>query len=70
MPLYEYQCKDCGDEFEKKVLFSEANHVQDCPTCKSLNTRKKISKIAFRGATLGGMSISSSNNCGTSGGFS
>jgi putative FmdB family regulatory protein len=70
MPLYEYQCNDCGEEFEKMVRFSEANHSPICPSCQSQDTSKKISKIASFGGSLGGTSASTGSNCGSSGGFS
>lgn len=70
MPLYEYQCNDCGEEFEKMVPFSQANQSQPCPFCQSQDTRKKISTIAFRGNSLSMTSVSTSDSCGSRGGFS
>jgi putative FmdB family regulatory protein len=70
MPLYEYECKECGSEFEKMVRFSEANQSQVCPTCQSQDTRKKISTIASRGISSAGISVSSGSSCGSRGGFS
>jgi putative FmdB family regulatory protein len=69
MPIYEYQCNECGDEFEKMVRFSEADHAQSCPLCQSQNTRKKISTFASHGSTPSGSSVSSGSSCGSSGGF-
>ena len=69
MPLYEYQCKDCGDEFEKMVRFSEADQNPACPVCQSQNTKKKISVFASLGGSLNGGGTSTSSNCGSSGGF-
>jgi len=72
MPLYEYSCKDCGQEFEKMVRFSEADAHPVCPTCGGLQTRKKLSTIATMGMTAfgSGSSSSSSGSCGSRGGFS
>jgi len=70
MPLYEYQCNDCGEEFEKMVPFSQANHNPTCPTCQGQDTRKKISTIASRGNSLNLTSVSTSSSCGSRGGFS
>ena len=70
MPLYEYHCNQCGDEFEKMVPFSEASKKPACPTCQSPDTRKKLSTIAARGNSLGGGSYATSSSCGSSGGFS
>jgi len=70
MPIYEYQCNDCGDEFEKMIRFSEAEHAQACPACQSQNTRKKISVFASHGSAAGGAAISSGGGCNSRGGFS
>ncbi len=69
MPIYEYQCHDCGREFEKMVRFSEADHDQICPACQSLNTKKKISTFASLGGSGGEGNVSSGSSCGSSGGF-
>jgi len=70
MPLYEYRCKSCGEEFEKMVRFSETQSPI-CPTCSSQQTEKKLSLVATRGFS-GGLSLgSASSSCGpSSGGFS
>lgn len=70
MPIYEYQCSDCGQPFEKMVRFSEANQTPPCPTCQSQNTKKKLSTFAALGGSSGGSSFSSGGGCGSSGGFS
>jgi len=66
MPYYQYQCEDCGEVFEKKLRFSEADDPQDCPTCQSKETRKLVTSFA-----TGGFSTSfspSGNSCGSGGG--
>jgi putative FmdB family regulatory protein len=68
MPLYEYICSDCGNEFDKMVRFSEADQIQVCPSCQSQETRKKISKIAAFSLSSDGYS-SSASNCIPRGGF-
>jgi putative FmdB family regulatory protein len=70
MPLYEYHCNECGEEFEKMVRFSEANQSPACPACQSEDTRKKISAIAARGNSLSSVSVSANSSCGSRGGFS
>ncbi|MBN1955243.1 MAG: zinc ribbon domain-containing protein [Anaerolineae bacterium] len=32
MPLYEYECEECGVRFEKRQSFSEAP-IRTCPEC-------------------------------------
>jgi putative FmdB family regulatory protein len=54
MPLYEYQCDNCGQSFDKLVSFSEADQVPACPKCGKKDTRKKISAGALIGSSSGG----------------
>ena len=54
MPLYEYTCSDCGEDFDKIVKFSEADLMPDCPECGEKNTSKKISAGAVIGVSNGG----------------
>lgn len=71
MPMYEYRCEECGEEFEKLVHFSEADLIQDCPNCGASHTTKKISAAASFGyASGGGGSLSYGGSCGSGGGFS
>lgn len=46
MPLYEYQCRQCGHRFEKIQSFS-APEVKECPVCKG-EVEKLISAPAFQ----------------------
>ena len=48
MPVYEYICQDCAGEFEKRVSFSEADQTQQCPTCGSSKSKKKLSLFACK----------------------
>jgi putative FmdB family regulatory protein len=41
MPLYEYTCKKCENEFEA-LVYSEAE-VVECPKCDSEKVEKKMS---------------------------
>jgi putative FmdB family regulatory protein len=67
MPIYEYQCNHCGEEFEKLVRLSEADTKPECPTCHSNKTQKRMSTFASHGfAKVAG----SNSGCGSSGGFS
>ena len=40
MPIYEYTCKSCGEEFETLV---RASSTPDCPECHSTELEKKLS---------------------------
>lgn len=66
MPLYEYQCMECGDNFELLVSFSEAKDHKTCPKCTSPNTTRLISTFASSGFTTGSTSGSS---CSSSSSF-
>ncbi len=46
MPLYEYQCKQCGHRFEKIQSFS-APEIKECPVCQG-EVEKLISAPAFQ----------------------
>lgn len=70
MPLYEYQCNDCGKEFEKMVRFSEADQKPPCPFCCGQDTHKKISYFASLGSSFAAANVSSGGSCGSRGGFS
>ncbi len=69
MPLYEYQCDGCHEEFEKIVRFAEADLVPACPTCGSHETHKKISISATIGGASSGSATASNSSCGSGGGF-
>lgn len=51
MPLYEYQCKKCGKQFEKVVSISEADQKQGCPYCNGKNTEKLLSVFAAKSSS-------------------
>ena len=33
MPIYEYQCNKCGQEFELRRTYSESDAAAACPKC-------------------------------------
>ncbi len=47
MPIYEYQCKSCGHQFEKLQKMSEDNLI-DCPDCHKPELKKLISASSFQ----------------------
>jgi putative FmdB family regulatory protein len=61
MPLYEYICSDCGNEFEKVVHFFNSNNEVICPRCESKETHRQLSLVASRNS---GEETSRSNSCG------
>jgi putative FmdB family regulatory protein len=44
MPLYEFECSDCGEEFEALVLWNSG--PPSCPACKSTKLEQQISLFA------------------------
>ena len=47
MPIYEYQCQECGHELEAMQKMSDAALV-DCPSCGKPALKKLISAAGFR----------------------
>ena len=47
MPIYEYQCQDCGKQLEALQKISDTP-LQDCPDCGEPSLKKKVSAAAFR----------------------
>ncbi|MYD79266.1 MAG: zinc ribbon domain-containing protein [Gammaproteobacteria bacterium] len=47
MPIYEYQCRSCGHDFETIQKINE-DPLVDCPSCEEPELRKLISPVAFR----------------------
>ncbi|MBN2047434.1 MAG: zinc ribbon domain-containing protein [Anaerolineaceae bacterium] len=69
MPIYEYVCKECGQNFEKRVSFAEADLIPECPVCKSEKTHKKLSLFCAPGTSggSGGCSSCSGGSCSSCG---
>ena len=66
MPMFEFKCKNCGNEFEKLVRNSRSD--TSCPKCKSADTEKQFSSFAVSGFSSGGHSHSGGCSCGSCGG--
>ena len=65
MPIYEFICEECFEEFEKLVGFRQSEIELNCPACGSDLIRKKISNFASRGASdRRSASFSSQASCG------
>ena len=47
MPIYEYECKDCGHQFETIRKISDGP-PDACPSCGTNALQKLVSKAAFR----------------------
>ncbi|MHB8109671.1 MAG: FmdB family zinc ribbon protein [Syntrophorhabdaceae bacterium] len=68
MPIYEYTCRKCGNEFEV-IIFG--NDVPECPACGDSDCQKNMSSFGFSmgdkfkasGKSGGGCSGCSSSDC-------
>ena len=54
MPMYEYRCPRCDDEFEELVRNKDVRVT--CPVCGSAEVERILSKVAF---SVGGKFTSS-----------
>ncbi len=48
MPIYEYTCKDCANQFEALV---RTDTIPECPSCHSKDLEKLLSVFATTGAS-------------------
>ncbi len=46
MPIYEYRCAGCNEEFEVLVF---GNKQDECPKCASKDVKKKLSTFGMGG---------------------
>jgi putative FmdB family regulatory protein len=72
MPIFEYKCDECDEEFEKLVMGS--NPEIECPKCGSKKVTKKFSLFGVSGGDKpapssggSGCSSCSSSSCSTCG---
>ncbi len=65
MPMYEFGCPKCGDEFEELVRNADAIKEVVCPSCGSGKVKKKLSTFAPR--VKGAAPASASAACNTGG---
>jgi len=46
MPIYEYACERCDDEFEVEQRITE-DPLKRCPSCRSVKVKRLISQTSF-----------------------
>jgi putative FmdB family regulatory protein len=61
MPLYEYVCKQCGQQFEELIRGQEQ---PVCPHCGSRKVEKQLSKVAAHSTESGRASPEGRLPCG------
>ncbi|MFQ6618925.1 MAG: zinc ribbon domain-containing protein [Fidelibacterota bacterium] len=64
MPIYEFKCRGCGDQFEELIFSHSGVSDVSCPRCGSSGVEKLISTFAFNSS--GGSSQSSTSTSGCS----
>jgi putative FmdB family regulatory protein len=67
MPIYEYICQDCQNEFERIRSFKDADAAQTCNHCQGENIKRQISLF---NATSGGRAIAGTGGCNSCAGGS
>ena len=59
MPIFEFECARCHDQFDELVRSAEAVKDVVCPSCGSKKVKKKLSTFASK-VSGGGASASAS----------
>lgn len=62
MPIYEYECEQCGERFEKLVFGSSP--TPECPACSGGDVKKVPSVFGF---SSGGKTVTSTGGSGCDG---
>lgn len=52
MPIYEFECTQCGHRFDRLQKLSDADPT-DCPTCGAPQVKRRLSAPSFRLAGSG-----------------
>ena len=68
MPLYEYQCRECGHRFEILQRLGEGAEGLVCPACGEKRLAKQFSTFAS-GSGSGSTTAPASGGCGGGSGF-
>ena len=64
MPIYEYHCEECKQDFEYLVFRNQ--EPEACPACKSQKVMKQMSACGFVCKGSSGETVSSSSSGGSS----
>jgi len=51
MPIYEYECTQCGERFEVRQSIGEDGSRLNCPKCKAGNPKRLFSSFFNRSTT-------------------
>jgi len=64
MPIYEYACRRCQTSFERIVVSSTDAQELACPSCKSLELYRIVSRTAAPRSTGGAAAPRPPRGCG------
>lgn len=63
MPIYEYVCQDCGNNFEKLIRRQGDVEALVCPSCGEKHLKQALSTFAAHGATQSGSAPANFGGC-------
>ena len=63
MPLFEYECQECGMKFEELRMSGEGNDEVRCPQCSAVTIVKLFSSFSSGSSST----TNNTTNCSTSG---
>ena len=70
MPLYEYRCRQCEEEFEERVRMDTPTETIACPECGVREAERLMSSFSSRGSNSRRTAPSTaSTSCAPRGGF-
>ena len=70
MPLYEYRCRRCDEEFEERVRMDTPTETIECPGCGVRDAERLLSTFSSRGCGGSGHdSTAGGASCAPRGGF-
>jgi putative FmdB family regulatory protein len=52
MPIYEYKCHGCGEEFEAFRAISAGDTEVSCPKCGKTDPRRKVSSFISKTSSV------------------
>jgi len=62
MPLFEYECQECGVKFEELRISGEGNDEVRCPQCSAVNIVKLFSSFSSGSSS----NTNNTTNCSSS----
>lgn len=69
MPLYEYRCDACDNEYEELTRRGTRDDEVACPECGAHESHRVLSAFAVSGLSVGAGSSGGGGGCGGSSGF-